>query len=69
MAREKIDGYAKEWQMYRCDETEKEICKNCAHWGLDPGIPSMWQLKTCLLDMDSIGPYMSCDKFKQATTI
>ena len=67
MAREKIPGYGKEWQMYRCDKDDKEICKNCEHWNLDPDLPSL-QFKTCLLNMDSIGPFMSCDKFKQANT-
>lgn len=57
----KIEGYAKEWQMYRCDEKETEICRNCKHWDYDPII----HIKVCLLKMDSIRDDMSCDKFKK----
>lgn len=66
MARVKVDfNYEEGRQMYRCDKDDKEICKNCAHWQYDPELPSL-PIKTCLLNMDSISCYMSCDKFIQA---
>ena len=66
MARVKLErNYAKDRQMYQCEKDDKEICKNCVHWKYDPELPSL-PIKTCLLNMDSISSYMSCDNFKQA---
>ena len=62
MARIKIEGYDKEHQMYRCDKTDKEICMNCISWQFTDVLPKM---KSCTDGMDSISPYMSCDKFKE----
>lgn len=58
----KIKGYAKEFQMYRCDDKETEICRNCKHWDYTPLLST--PIKVCLLNMDSIRDDMSCDKFK-----
>ena len=62
MARVKIEGYDKEHQMYRCDKTDKEICKNCIHWQFTDALPT---IKSCTEGMDSVSSYMSCDKFKE----
>ena len=64
MARVKVDfNYEEGRQMYRCDKNDKEICKNCVHWQYTTVLPN---IKSCVLNMDSIRSYMSCDKFKQA---
>ena len=59
--RTKIEGYDKEHQMYRCDETEKEICKNCLYWQYTQVLP---EVKSCCKGMDAYSMYMSCDNFK-----
>ena len=48
--------------MYRCDKTDKEICKNCIHWQFTDALPT---IKSCTEGMDSVSSYMSCDKFKE----
>jgi hypothetical protein len=64
--RTKIEGYDKERQMYRCDETDKEICKNCFYWQYTETLPTV---KNCTRNMDSISMYMSCDNFKDRNII
>ena len=61
--RTKVDfDYEKGRKMYRCDENDTEICKNCIHWKPSRFVPT---IDRCELDMDSISAYMSCDNFKQ----
>ena len=65
MAKVKVDyPYMEGYQMYKCDKSDKEICKNCKNWKPMGGCP---ELNHCSIGRDSISPYMYCCNFMVKT--